>query len=60
MKSRLLNISGVQELSKESQKSIVGQAGKHDLSLCGCDCAGSVTGPALVAACTGRPAADGC
>ena len=45
MKSRLLNLSGVEVLSKESQKAIVGQAGKPDLSLCGCSCSGSVTGP---------------
>ena len=52
MKSRLLNIAGVEVLSKESQKMIHGQAkigggtgGHPDLSLCGCSCSGAVTGP---------------
>jgi len=47
MKTNLLNITGVQVLSKDHQKAVVGQAGgkNHDLSLCGCSCSGSVTGP---------------
>jgi hypothetical protein len=45
MKKNLLNIAGAEVLSKESQKAIIGQGGKHDLSLCGCSCSGSVTGP---------------
>jgi hypothetical protein len=54
MKNRLLSLSGVEILSREQQKMIVGQA-KIDLSKCGCDCAGSVTGPSYCAgqiACT--------
>jgi hypothetical protein len=38
----LLHIKGVSTLSREEQKSV---AGGFDLSLCGCDCAGNVTGP---------------
>ena len=47
MKANLLNIAGVQVLSKENQKAIVGQGGikNHDLTLCGCSCSGAVTGP---------------
>ena len=44
MKNRLLSLSGIEILSREQQKMIVGQS-KFDLSKCGCDCAGSVTGP---------------
>ncbi len=44
MKTNLLNIDGVIVLSRESQCKITGQAGV-DLSLCGCSCSGSVTGP---------------
>ncbi|MBQ4818918.1 hypothetical protein [Aquimarina sp. MMG016] len=44
MKTNLLNIEGVTILSRESQSKIKGQAGV-DLSLCGCDCSGAVTGP---------------
>ncbi|GAA4769978.1 MULTISPECIES: hypothetical protein [Flavobacterium] len=44
MKSKLLNLSGAEVLSKESQKTIYGKA-KIDLSLCGCSCSGAVTGP---------------
>lgn len=48
MKTRLLNIAGVEVLSRESQKMITGQGkgGNPDLSLCGCSCSGAVTGPA--------------
>ena len=45
MKTSLLNLPGVEVLSRESQKTILGQAGKPDLSLCGCSCSGAVTGP---------------
>ena len=48
MKTRLLNIAGVEVLSNESLKSINGQGkgnGNPDLSLCGCSCSGAVTGP---------------
>ncbi|ESU24724.1 hypothetical protein FEDK69T_02760 [Flavobacterium enshiense DK69] len=46
MKTRLLNIKGVEVLSRESQKMIQGSGkGNPDLSLCGCSCSGSVTGP---------------
>ncbi len=44
MKTNLLNIDGVTILSRERQSMIKGQAGV-DLSLCGCSCSGSVTGP---------------
>ncbi|MEO8515642.1 MAG: hypothetical protein ABI426_02805 [Flavobacterium sp.] len=45
MKFNLLNLPGVEVLSRESQKTILGQVGKPDLSLCGCSCSGAVTGP---------------
>ena len=45
MKSRLLNIAGAEVLSRESQKLIIGQKGRIDLSLCGCSCSGAVIGP---------------
>lgn len=46
MKSRLLSISGITKLTRENQKQILGGiSGSVDLSKCGCDCAGSVTGP---------------
>ena len=46
MKSQILNVVGSQVLSKKSQQEIKGGiSGKPDLSLCGCDCAGNVTGP---------------
>ncbi|WGH75983.1 hypothetical protein P8625_02105 [Tenacibaculum tangerinum] len=44
MKQNFLNISGVTVLSKKQQQNLNGGAGV-DLSLCGCDCTGSVTGP---------------
>lgn len=44
MKTNILNIAGVEVLSKENLKAIKGQ-GPVDLSLCGCSCSGSVTGP---------------
>ncbi len=44
MKTSLLGINGIKVLSRESQRSIKGQA-KLDLSKCGCSCSGSVTGP---------------
>lgn len=48
MKTNLLNITGVQVLSKENQRSIYGQVFVEepiDLSKCGCSCSGAVTGP---------------
>jgi len=46
MKSKILNVVGSQILSKKAQQEITGGvSGKPDLSLCGCDCAGNVTGP---------------
>jgi len=48
MKSKILNVVGSQILSKKAQQAIKGGAGgysKPDLSQCGCDCAGNVTGP---------------
>ena len=45
MKTNLLNIEGVTVLSKKSQSTVKGQASGVDLSLCGCSCSGSVTGP---------------
>ncbi len=45
MKTNFLGIDGATVLSRESQSKIKGQAGV-DLSLCGCSCSGSVTGPA--------------
>jgi len=44
MKKNLLEINGIKVLSRESQRSIKGQA-TIDLSICGCSCSGSVTGP---------------
>lgn len=44
MKNNLLNIKGIQVLSKENQKEITGKA--SGWGSCGCDCAGNVTGPA--------------
>ena len=41
----LLKIKGVSALSRADQKSVSGGFGNPDLSLCGCDCAGRVTGP---------------
>jgi hypothetical protein len=41
----LVNIKGVSTLSRAEQQSISGGIGTPDLSLCGCDCAGNVTGP---------------
>ncbi|KAA1247551.1 hypothetical protein F0000_03460 [Aquimarina sp. RZ0] len=38
------NIEGIKVLTKESQRQIKGLGG-NDLSLCGCSCSGSVTGP---------------
>lgn len=46
MKTNILNIAGVEVLSKENLKTIKGQGFTAvDLSLCGCSCSGSVTGP---------------
>ncbi|WP_136667969.1 hypothetical protein [Flavobacterium sp. H122] len=44
MKSKILSIKGAEMLSNEKLKQIKGGA-KVDLSLCGCSCSGSVTGP---------------
>jgi len=41
----LLKIKGVSALSRSEQQSVEGGFGTPDLSLCGCDCAGNVTGP---------------
>jgi hypothetical protein len=42
----LRNIKGVSALSRAEQQSVAGGiGGDPDLSLCGCDCAGRVTGP---------------
>ncbi len=50
MKTNLLNITGVQVLSKENQRQILGQVlvidESGDISKCGCSCSGAVTGPA--------------
>ena len=47
MKKNILNIKGVSAISKEQQSQINGGFfdDKVDLSKCGCDCAGRVTGP---------------
>jgi hypothetical protein len=44
MSKNVLNIKGATVLSRNEQKSLNGGIGV-DLTLCGCDCAGSVTGP---------------
>ncbi|MBC8756354.1 hypothetical protein H2O64_16890 [Kordia sp. YSTF-M3] len=44
MMKNILNIKGVSAISKEEQGQINGGAG-WDISKCGCDCAGRVTGP---------------
>ena len=49
MKKSILNIKGATAISKAAQSDINGGArwkpGGNDLSKCGCDCAGRVTGP---------------
>lgn len=58
MKSQILNILGSEILSKKAQQKIKGGAGgkgKPDLSLCGCDCTGSVTGPSYCSFYIGCP-----
>ena len=58
MKSKLLNITGATRLTKEAQRTILGQAGscsEVDLSLCGCSCSGSVTGPFYCFKCIACP-----
>ncbi|MDY0779654.1 hypothetical protein [Tenacibaculum sp. IB213877] len=47
MKINLLNITGTNILSKQDLQNIFGGAGIEpiDLTKCGCDCAGNVTGP---------------
>lgn len=48
MKSKILNVAGSQVLTKKAQQEIkggIGGFGGPDLSKCGCDCAGNVTGP---------------
>lgn len=44
---KLQSISGASLLTNKQQKDIIGGigGGNVDLSLCGCDCTGSVTGP---------------
>lgn len=44
MSKNFLNINGATILTKSEQKSLNGGIG-IDPSLCGCDCAGNVTGP---------------
>ncbi|GEM_PF-214980 len=49
MKTNLLNITGVEVLSKENQRQIFGQVFVEEtgpISNCGCSCSGAVTGPA--------------
>ena len=48
--SKILNIKGAKEISKQAQSQINGGISINldpnvDLSKCGCDCAGRVTGP---------------
>jgi len=38
-------LKNAKKLNKADLKDIVGGAGTPDLSLCGCSCSGSVTGP---------------
>lgn len=49
MKKNILNIKGAKAINKTDQSQINGGAGWNlggtDLSKCGCDCAGRVTGP---------------
>lgn len=48
MKSNFLNLKGISILSKQQQKLFIG--GSFDLVesiICGCDCAGNVTGPTM-------------
>ncbi len=48
MKKSFLNVSGANLLSKAQQQEVNGGIdliGYGDLSKCGCDCAGRVTGP---------------
>jgi len=45
MKKNILNIAGVTAISKEAQSQINGGISGCNLSKCGCDCAGRVTGP---------------
>jgi len=45
MKSKILNVAGSAIISKKEQMQIKGGGGTPDLSVCGCDCAGGVTGP---------------
>lgn len=48
MKKQILNILGSEVLSKKAQQEIKGGAGgggTPDMEMCGCDCAGNVTGP---------------
>lgn len=54
MKAKFLNSKGIEVLSKESLKLIVGSA-QPDPRKCGCSCSGAVTGPpycASLIACT--------
>ncbi|WP_075344286.1 hypothetical protein [Tenacibaculum agarivorans] len=48
MKKSFLNVPGATQLSKAQQQEVNGGIdliGYGDLSKCGCDCAGRVTGP---------------
>ncbi|CAL2079903.1 Bacteriocin [Tenacibaculum sp. 190524A05c] len=48
MKKTILNVKGATTLSKAQQQEVNGGIdliGYGDLSKCGCDCAGNVTGP---------------
>ena len=48
MKKSILNVQGATKLSKAQQQEVnggIGLIGNVDLSKCGCDCEGRVTGP---------------
>lgn len=45
MKKSILQIKGMEVLSKEHQRNIKGAASGGNTGKCGCDCAGNVTGP---------------
>lgn len=39
-------LKNAKKLNKKDLKNMVGGEINHDITLCGCDCAGAVTGPA--------------
>jgi len=48
MKKSILELKNAKKLTRDQMKSVVGGIGdpvNPDLSKCGCDCAGRVTGP---------------